>query len=803
MLSTLLTNAGRGLARQARHNYSYSKNARVAEINARFFGTYCDLDDMHQRLNEHRGVCGVHGGDHAVYHALAELKVGRKLHRAKEGHMQEKTDEWVVPELKAHLNDPRTQANWADIATLDPRGMDSVRPTISATPACMEIPEIMNKMKRDGKIVNDDGSINIIKIAVDPVWHIEGLAKKLGFDEQELRENIRDWTQNETVLDPDMKIFLPSIGGTTVYVAGDLSAIHDPDRELAIRPHDECNGSDVFGTDICTCRPYLVYAIQGAVEAAQAGGCGIIAYYRKEGRALGEVTKFRVYNSRKYQDGGDRPDTYFSQTENIAGIVDARVQELMPDPLRLLGIDTIDRLMSMSKDKYDAITDAGIKVNHRDSLPESMVPKNAQVEISAKIAAGYADFQPEAGSSTGKYLMSLQSVRERAHALHDIGVGGNLPHFHVHMDKIPAVVDTVLDTMSRAYPDMRIPPHSRMRHFETGGFDRLGNLQMDWRAANIDELEATRRAIDLIMVSVLTDAGAGHQWKYQDHISAKGKAFGRSEGLGVASFEMFRQGVFSSDNQQSVDSNALKSITGDDIARGFQVTDSNPLLAVEGRAALLSQLGDVLERNPEIFTRNGVSRPGHLLDHLLTSGDPLEATSIQHLWKAVIEGLGDIFPDATGQGLGDVGIHSSLGSGDDAVVPFHKLSQWLTYSLQEPLESFGLKFWDSFLLTGLPEYRNGGLFVDTGVLVPKDKSILTEEQDVTSETVVEWRGLTVALLDETANQIHNRLGMTQQDLPLAKILEGGTWRAGRELAFAKRPQTGDPPIKIKSTGNVF
>lgn len=388
---------------------------------------------VQKQLDEMKGVAGTFGGDHAVYHAVAEAQTNSTLHRLSEGHSGQ-TDEFKVPELVKHLGNPVTQAAWGEICSLNPLGMDSHRPSISATPANMEIPEIMAKLRRDGTIVNMDGSIRVTKIAVDPVWHLPRLAKAVGVTEASLRERLVSWTQNETIADPNNTLYLPAIGGTTLYIIGDPNAISDPEREVACRPHDECNGSDVFGTDICTCRPYLVYAIQDAVETAQRGGVGVIAYYRKEGRALGEVTKFRVYNSRKYQTGGDRPDTYFEQTANIAGIEDARVQQLMPDALKFLGITKIDRLLSMSKDKFEALDAAGIEIVNRVSLPEDWVPANATVEITAKIAAGYNDFQPSNVSekgSTHDHLWTLDAVRERSHTLLDLGIANELPHFQV------------------------------------------------------------------------------------------------------------------------------------------------------------------------------------------------------------------------------------------------------------------------------------------------------------------------------------------------------------------------------------
>lgn len=401
-----------------------------------------------------------------------EAKTGKKLHRLKEGHF-EPSSEFKIPEIVEHIKKPEVQVLWRDITTLDPLGLDSRRPTIAATRACMDIPEIKGNLKKDGKIVSSEGLINTIKIAVDPVWNIPALSKKLGIDEKTMRERLAEWTGNEKILDHSMEVFLPAIGGTTIYVIGDLNAITNPQKPVAVRCHDECSGSDVFGTDICSCRPYLVYAIQGCVEAAQEGGVGIICYFRKEGRALGEVTKFRVYNARKYQEGGDRPETYFKQTENIAGVVDARVQELMPDVLLWLGISRIDRLLSMSSDKYDAITGAGITVVSRVSLPEEWVPKGAYIEISAKISSGYMGFQPTSNNEYAE-LKTLEMIRKKANQLFAIGTRGpGLPHFKIDLSKIDFIVDRVIKTTLKTYPSLKIPDHSRMRHYEVTFFHKF------------------------------------------------------------------------------------------------------------------------------------------------------------------------------------------------------------------------------------------------------------------------------------------------------------------------------------------
>lgn len=772
---------------------------------------------VHEQLNEHKGVIGIHGGDHAVYHAIAEVQTGRNMERMRGGHYEVDTQEFRVPMLVDHINDPRTQEQWGPITTMDPYGMFANRPTISATPACMEIPELVGKLKPDGKVVLDDYSINIVKVAVDPVWHLPSLASKLGVEESELRDKLAKWTQNDRLYDTDSDVYLPSLGGTTAYIFGDLSAIHDPEKEVALRPHDECNGSDVFGTDICTCRPYLVYAIQGAAETAQRGGCGLIVYYRKEGRALGEVTKFRVYNARTYQEGGDRPDTYFKMTENIAGIEDARCQELMPDVLNWLGVKQIDSLLSMSKDKYEAIVGANIKVVNRDSLPEDWVPKNAHVEISAKISAGYNAFQPKKDDvdESQSYLLTLDAVRSRCNEVLGLAHNGDLDHFEVDYQQMDMVVNRVIKTIRRNYPSLEVPVHSRFRHFNTGNVNRLGPMEMAWQNSNVSAIEQCRRRIDLAVTSVLLDAGAGADWSFTDHRFGAGAAYQRSEGLAVATLDMFLDGFFASDGvTQHVDVAGLRGVDDAGLGMGFQASPGNPIIGLGGRAELMRNLADALEANEHFFGGEMGARPGNLLDHILAHSrqgagpaNDGHRISVRVLWNAVIEGLGGVFPDPSGQGLGDAYSHPKLAGGDDPLnsyVPYHKLAQWLTYSLLDPLESFGIQFVDKWLLTGLAEYRNGGLLIDTGLLKTKDPEALMREYKVEDEFVVEWRALTVALLDRVAVGVWDRLGVTQDKMPLGSVLEGGTWQAGRDIATELRGADGaPPPVMIISEGNVF
>ena len=348
-----------------------------------------------------RNVIGTHSGSYGVYRALA-VAAGN-LPR---GHRADLTD--TSP---TDLVGPYPQ--WGDaskMVSIDPWGASvmhvyadymaqgyDIRPTIAVTKAHVHLPEIkqalaFQRLQVDGRILMDDASAAVTKVAVEPVWWLPGVAKRFGVSEGDLRRALFEETGGmypELVTRSDLEVFLPPIGGQTLYVFGDIRALANPHVELTARVHDECNGSDVFGSDICTCRPYLTHAIEECIRGAQQGGVGLIAYSRKEGRALGEVTKFLVYNARKRQLGGDSADKYFLRTECVAGVQDMRFQELMPDVLHWLGIQKIHRLVSMSNDKYDAITGSGIEVGERVKIPDALIPADAKVEMEAKIAAGY------------------------------------------------------------------------------------------------------------------------------------------------------------------------------------------------------------------------------------------------------------------------------------------------------------------------------------------------------------------------------------------------------------------------------
>lgn len=368
---------------------------------------------------ENRNAIGSHSGSYTVYRALSI---------ASGAFPKEHRPELENTEGTFHF---KSNPSWFDstkIVTLDPFGADvnihfkkfleegyNVKPSIAVTQAHLHIPEVEQavkegRLKADGDIVKADGAVKCTKVALEPVWYLPGMAKRLGIDEGDLRKVLFQETGGmfpELVTRPDLKILLPPIGSSTAYIFGNPDDLQKPEVELTCRVHDECNGSDVFGSDICTCRPYLTWGIEDAARTAQKGGVGLIVYFRKEGRALGEVTKFLVYNARKRQEGGDSAKNYFYRTECVAGVQDARFQEFMPDVLHYLGVKKIHNLHSMSNMKYDAIVGSGIEVVNRLSIPKELVPADAQVEIEAKKAAGYFtedDIKDEDG---------LQSVQGR------------------------------------------------------------------------------------------------------------------------------------------------------------------------------------------------------------------------------------------------------------------------------------------------------------------------------------------------------------------------------------------------------
>ena len=401
-------------------------------------------------------------------------------------------------------------------------------------------------------------------------------------------------------------------------------------------------------------------------------------------------------------------------------------------------------------------------------------------------------------------LLSARAVRTRAHRMLALGLDGQLPNFSVDLSSLDTTADLVIATTRKAYPSLDVPFHSRWRHFVVDGVDRFNAIA---QAARWPDPETrARAAFDLAMVSVFLDAGAGPQWQYSDAIS--GKRIGRSEGLALASLDMFARGVFSANPAEPLraDAAVLAQLSAEQLSEGFQVNAGNPLVGIEGRAALLRALGTLVEGNPGVFARNDGPRPGGLFDQLAALADG-HAIAAPEILSELLHQLGPIWPSRITLGgvpLGDCWRHPAITTSDasSGLMPLHKLSQWLAYSLIEPMQQANFTITDIGGLTGLAEYRNGGLFVDTDVLALRDQNQAAQAHDVGSAIVVEWRALTVALLDRLADTIRERLHKDALALPLAKILEGGTWAAGRAIARARRPD-GSPPIKVNSDGTVF
>lgn len=401
------------------------------------------------------------------------------------------------------------------------------------------------------------------------------------------------------------------------------------------------------------------------------------------------------------------------------------------------------------------------------------------------------------------YLRSPAAIRERCKQIFNLGCEDKLRYFRCNLNQLDTVADYVIGVIKEDYPDLNIPFHSRWRHFECGGVHRVAQLKEKLR--HLTAVEKAKLKFDLAIISVLLDAGAGAEWKYYE--KETNQTFHRSEGLAIASFRMFCNGRFSSNPQQSLqaDAFALQNLSEFSLAEGFQVNENNLIVGLNGRLQLLQKLGIILQNYPQFFgTEN--PRLGNLVTYLVNKAHngTLQASVVL---LAILESLGEIWPGRYtiyNVNLGDVWPHYALQGNDLGAeyVPFHKLSQWLTYSLLEPLEELGLKITDLDELTGLPEYRNGGLFLDLGLLEIKDKTLLQKPHLPNSEIIVEWRALTVILLDRLADNIRQKLGMNAANLPLVKVLQGGTWKAGRKIAAELR-KGAVPPLIIESDGTVF
>ena len=399
-------------------------------------------------------------------------------------------------------------------------------------------------------------------------------------------------------------------------------------------------------------------------------------------------------------------------------------------------------------------------------------------------------------------LRSAAAVRERCAMVYRWVAAGRSPHFELDEERLGTVAQYVAEVTREAYPDLNVPYHSRWRHFAAGGTDRWNELSSRMR---VHPLERARIAIDLVTASVLLDAGAGDAWRYCEGTS--GRFFARSEGLAVASFEMLRAGGFSSDSERPyrVDDAALARIDALTLARHFQAGADNPLVGLEARSVLLRALGTALSERGDLFGR-APARPGNLVDYFVSAADGNRISAASVL-ATLLDAFAFIWPSGLMLGgipLGDAGRHPAVDTGDitQAIVPFHKLSQWLAYSLIEPLAIAGLAVERLDELTALPEYRNGGLLVDLGVILPRRQADLERRHDVHSEFIVEWRALTVVLMDRLLPLVRAKLGL-DGNFSLPHMLQGGSWSAGRKIALKLRPPDGPSPILVAADGTVF
>jgi len=396
-------------------------------------------------------------------------------------------------------------------------------------------------------------------------------------------------------------------------------------------------------------------------------------------------------------------------------------------------------------------------------------------------------------TSTAEYLLSAAAVRERCGIVLAAAERGDTRHFRLVPERLDDAVERVVAVTRRRFPDLAVPLHSRWRHFGAGGIERVMLV-----APDADTAEGARAQLDLAIVSVLLDAGAGQGWVYRE--TETGLVLGRSEGLAVASLRAMQAGLFSAypSRPWRADAAALRALSAEGLGRAFQHGPDNPLAGIEGRALLLRRLGEVAAAQPELF--GSPARLGNLHDFWLPRRAALPAPDMLHL---VLRALGPIWPGRLSLGgvpLGDCGRHGAVAG--DGIVPFHKLSQWLVYSLIEPLADAGFRVTGLDGLTGLAEYRNGGLLLDCGAIAAREDDLLGRPLDPFGEPVVEWRALTVALLDRLADQVRRRLGLPGAEFPLAKVLEGGSWAAGREIAAERRPG-GSAPLAIASDGTLF
>lgn len=399
-------------------------------------------------------------------------------------------------------------------------------------------------------------------------------------------------------------------------------------------------------------------------------------------------------------------------------------------------------------------------------------------------------------------LYDLRTIRIRSHAILDWVKQNKSSYFALDPEKMMSTASFVIEVIEDNYPDLDIPYHSRWRHFEAGSIDRIKKMQEDLSTLSVES--RGKILYELVIISVLLDAGSGPYWRYKE--PETGIEYARSEGLALASLALYQKGTFSMHPSQPlrVDAKCLLAFSEHDLIDAFQISSNNPLEGVAGRVALLNRLGALIQQDKQHFGQE--SRLGNFYTYInsLVINHSIAAANI---FQSVLQTFNIIWPARLllhEVPLGDVWRHQALKTEEpnSEYIPFHKLSQWLTYSLLEPLEQAGIIVTHLEELTGLPEYRNGGLLIDSGLLQVKDKNLLEKAHPTDSEIIVEWRALTVALLDELADLIRKKMKKTESELPLAKVLQGGTWEAGRRIAKQKRPQ-GIPPIQIISDGTLF
>lgn len=404
------------------------------------------------------------------------------------------------------------------------------------------------------------------------------------------------------------------------------------------------------------------------------------------------------------------------------------------------------------------------------------------------------------------FLRSPLAVRQRSNTVLEAGIAGNLEHFAIELGALPRVIERVAASTRARYPDLRVPWPSRLARLRLGGHDRLARIREELAG---DPDERARVLLEIAIVSILLGAGAGSRWRF--HERETGIEIGRTEGLALASFHAYQSGIFSSDPARPlrVDADALDALDPFRVAKALGVRQDNPMEGLTGRTELVSQVGSAMRAADHVFERT--PRLGHLYDAMKarSSRDAAGRCTIpaRRILSLILEVFSPIWPSrhtVMGVSLGDVWPHPAAGgSGPSAgLVPFHTFAQWMTYSLIPVLEEADILVTEVAELPGLTEYRTCGLFVDDGVLVPREETIFSAEHEVGSEAVVEWRALSLALLERVAAGLRERLQLEGDAASAACVIEGGTWSAGREAARERRA-SGAPPIRVRREGTVF